>query len=884
MARYLFGFNLDGSPPPADFCRLDTAVVGADAFLSALEASLGLPPLEMGNLERALAYRNALAAHTDADAFFAGSFEVDPLATARLLLGWRDELVEAGWNPQAEANTAAPPRLQVLTALESAFAQNGAAQCCAAGRIDAILAELELGSSAAVDELTVLDPPESLPSRWRTLLDRLGATYDDRLPGKAIAQGQLAAMQGSLAGNRSTGHDATPDASVRIITASTAEAAADALAAQLAELGTQHAALIADATERDRINPHLHALDLPQLPAKRDAAHAILQLAPLLLRCRWAPLDPQAWIEFLLHPIGPIPRQLRHALAKKIDRKPGRGPHWEEALADCLKPKGDDQAAAQKLQAAFDQWIAAPLIDTDAMDGETLSAALAPLSKWALGVAAAKEKSDEQDASAWQKGASALSGLGKVLGAEGTLNRTEAERFLAEWLDSALPSSRAPGELGSVPALSSPAQLLDQREHVIWWRPRPTTIHRAPWTCEEKNWLQSQGAQLLDETARVLATERVAHRAALLATKSLTIYHVTREAGGSAEQPSFITRLIAECGKDIVIPAAELTRTQTIDARPLPAKRRWWQLDTPGLLPTRPAESFTSAEAVIYSPYRWVLERQANLWPGKQSSLRVRDHIMRQGSALHAIAEVLFAPDRPVDWHTIDRPSLDAWLEASLPGILAAESAHYLVPGQEAARARLLHTAKGSFWSLVELLRESKITEIELEKWIEAVPFVGGTLHGRIDVIARRADGQTAVIDLKLGGKGKRYEELTNNRHLQLAIYGQLLRHSEKLEAATAFFILANGGTPLTRNGEFFGPSHAVRLKDEAVTSDWQDAWSDFESVWQWRRQQLDDGKIEVTVGGTTADELPPLEHWQAPEGADRYSPFSALTGWDTNA
>jgi hypothetical protein len=95
MARYLFGLDLDGAPPPADFCGLDTAVVGSGTFLSALEVSLGLAPLEMRSLERALAYSHAVAAQSDADAFFAGSFEVNPLAIARLLLGWRDELVEA---------------------------------------------------------------------------------------------------------------------------------------------------------------------------------------------------------------------------------------------------------------------------------------------------------------------------------------------------------------------------------------------------------------------------------------------------------------------------------------------------------------------------------------------------------------------------------------------------------------------------------------------------------------------------------------------------------------------------------------------------------------------------------------------------------------------
>jgi ATP-dependent helicase/nuclease subunit B len=279
-----------------------------------------------------------------------------------------------------------------------------------------------------------------------------------------------------------------------------------------------------------------------------------------------------------------------------------------------------------------------------------------------------------------------------------------------------------------------------------------------------------------------------------------------------------------------------------------------------------------------------VLERQAKLYPGKQFKLRVHDNSMSTGSALHAVAEALFAPENPLDWKTFDRPALDSWLQETLPDILKQVAAHYLVPGLESAQAQLLHTAQGGMWTLIEFLRDAKITEVELEEWIEGVPFVGGTLHGRVDMIARRADGETAVIDLKLGGKAKREEELVHNRHLQLAIYGQLLRHSSATDPATAFFILSNGGKPLTRNADFFGQSHAVRLKNPDITSDWQDAWSDFETVWQWRRDQLNTGDIEVTISGTDPDTLPPLEHWQAPEGADRYSPFTALTGWDSNA
>lgn len=98
MTRYLFGLHLDGASPPNTYQGLQSSICGPEAFLSALEASLGLPPLDHQPLQRSLAYRNLIAATLEDELFYASSFRCAPLATARLLLSWRDSLNEAGWH------------------------------------------------------------------------------------------------------------------------------------------------------------------------------------------------------------------------------------------------------------------------------------------------------------------------------------------------------------------------------------------------------------------------------------------------------------------------------------------------------------------------------------------------------------------------------------------------------------------------------------------------------------------------------------------------------------------------------------------------------------------------------------------------------------------
>ena len=883
MSRYHFGLHLDGASPTSAYQGLQSSICGPESFLSALEASLGLPPLDQHPLQRTLAYRDLIAATLADEPFYACSFRCDPLATARLLLSWRDSLNEAGWHAGLDHGDA-PPRLQALADLESAFRDTGLADATHAGRIAAIFAALGSGSKPAIESLVVTDLPETLPLCWRELFDVLNAEYDGLIPTKALADPDtvLGSVQANLLG-QNTNAPGTPDC-LRIITASTAEAAADALASQLANLDSATTTLIADSAERETLNRHLEHLDLPLPTAKTETAAALLELPALVLRCRIAPLDPQAWIEFLLHPISPVPSRLRNRLAKTIHNLPGHGPHWQEALEKCVTLiDAADTDAIVKLRQAYADWIDAPLIATDALTGPALADSLTSLGKWLARRAGAKKSDDANDASEWIIASRAVTQLESLLRSEAAITRIEVNRLLTEWHQSASATTRFPGQVGSVTAIASPAQLLAPQDQIIWWRPAPTHTRRSPWTSGEFDWLSSHHLVLLDESKLALAAETSAARAILFAGKSLTIYQVTQSEGSPTGQAGILTRLLSLCGHSIIVPARGLTATEAIPLRPLPPLRRWWNLKTPDLLPAREYESFSSVSKVIDAPVDWVLEKHAELTAGSISSFRVSDSALRSGSVLHAAAEELFNHPE-IKWQTTSESALQQFIADLFPGLLASKAALYLTPGYEAARTRLLHTAQQSLWHLIEILREAEVTGVTLEQSIEAVPFIGGRISGRIDLIARRADGKTAVIDLKLGGKSKRREELQNNRHLQLATYGHLMRQSEGIEPATAYFILSNGGTLLTRNESFFSNTNPIPPKGDSPASDWQACWREFEEIYQWRRQQLDQGRIEVPVPGTEADEPPPIDRWAPPKDGNAYSSFKNLTGHSSNA
>lgn len=882
MSHHIFGIHLDGAPTPAVHQALQFSICGPEILLAALETSLGLPPTEHSPLQRAIGYRNLIESSLTEDLFYAKSFRCDPLATTRLLLSWRDQLKEAGWSGDLDHEDA-PPRLQTLAKLESAFYDTGFADATHSGRITAILAGIENGSNHTIESLIVTDPPDSIPICWTRLFSALAAKYDEMAPitPLAVSSSTLGLVQAKLLGHKSEAPVASE--SVRIITASTAEAAAAALASQLVCLHPQSTTLIADPSERDTLNGHLERIDLPLPTAKTEIATALLELPALVLRCRLAPLDPQAWIEFLLHPISPIPSNLRHHLAEAIHSIPGRGGHWEKALEECITRVNGDDAAIARLRQAYAEWIDVPLITPDALSGEALAESLTALSQWVSKRAGAKKSDNSTDAAEWIIASRAIAQLGSFLRSEVALTRIKFDRLLAEWHQTASATTRFPGQVGSVDAIASPAQLLVPQDQIIWWCPTPTHTRRLPWTRVESNWLTSRKVSLPDEAAITRAVENSAIRAALFARKSLTIYHVTQAARGTTEQAGILTRLLSLCEKSLIVPARNLTGTEAITLRPLPPLRRWWDLETSDLFPPREEESFSSVSKVIDAPVDWVLEKHAKLSAGSITSFRASDSALRSGSILHAAAEELFK--RPESkWQSADEPALHLFIAELFPGLLASQGALYLTRGYEAARTRLLHSAQQSLWRLVEVLREAKVTEVTVEQKIDAVPFIGGQIGGRIDLIARRVNGQTAVIDLKLGGKTRRTDELKNNRHLQLATYGHLMRQSEGIEPATAFFILFNGGTLLTRNDSFFLNTKAIHPNGDSPASDWRNCWLEFEEIYQWRRKQLDQGRIEVPVPGTEAEDLPPIQRWAPPKDGNPYSPYQNLTGHPFNA
>ncbi|EED33611.1 hypothetical protein NOR53_2300 [gamma proteobacterium NOR5-3] len=89
--------------------------------------------------------------------------------------------------------------------------------------------------------------------------------------------------------------------------------------------------------------------------------------------------------------------------------------------------------------------------------------------------------------------------------------------------------------------------------------------------------------------------------------------------------------------------------------------------------------------------------------------------------------------------------------------------------------------------------------------------------------------------------------------------------------ASEAHFL--NFGHELLPNGERLDPPDGVDVAG---------FWRAFEHTWQWRRTQFDEGRIEVTMTGTEADDesQPGSMGLILPETADTFNDYRFIMGW----
>ena len=862
-------------PIQVDDPSFDELRCNRQVLLEVLEQRLGLSRIRPTTtmVQRVLAYRDALAERLKRDeAVFRQSFEVDPIAVAEELLRWRDELVIAGWD--RSCTDLGSQRLKHLAEVETRLATE--CKCSEGDRLLAVIAELSCRSGG---ELTVIsrDPLTWYPKLWQRLFEKLGAVHEPTGMQLAYAN-DLQRLQAYLSGGFPS-LELTGDGTVQRLTAQSestlSEAAAECIAAENSEsviVAGDNLHLLEDALRR-RDFPVSHF-------SKRSLKTAISQLLPMALALCREPVDLNAMGEFLLHPESPIEDPIRSLLLQTLRARPGvGGKAWRAALSE------------EAGEAASD-WLECERTDSSRPNPSTLARMADRLGDWVrekLGNQSVPEEQQPQ----WESLLVCADQFAQQVQRLDHPTRTDIQRLLDLVQYHNGPEHHDVPELGHVPVVTA-AGLTERRQMVFWWDfTGGEGAYEWSWTETETEHLRGRG--IVVESIGTQQAKRYAQQLrALGAAEQRLVLFTSRQRNGSdlAEHPlwarlraraSGVERLITDV--DALLCHGKPFRPiglDTVQPASLQAPHRWLKLPPSVQIPKRSCESYSSLATLVRDPFTWVCKYTAKLEAGAVWNTRFRIDQRLHGQLLHRVIERMFPRQNPpFRWQGATPSQIRQWLDSEWPAMLKEEAIPLLLEGNRHHALTLKQLAEDSILDLIEMLHHIRAVWAVADWQTRPQPFFGGWVSGNIDLLVHTDNRRPVIIDFKMGDRDRYLKETTEDRALQLAIYGHLASTDRFAPPPTCAYHLLGRREWLTNDEPFF--FHSGESPPLTIPPGNSRCWSAFRRMWFWRREQLDEGTVELPRSGaeSTPESAAPEPSWLPTRGADPKSDFAALHGFD---
>ncbi|MEX0709389.1 MAG: PD-(D/E)XK nuclease family protein [Woeseia sp.] len=896
--HFTIGRELESGVCETPTSSLGTITGGPIQLLSWLESQLGLELPEVSFTARMVPYLNCLQAQGGRGRFYAESMKQDEFGGARTLLQWRDAWYEAGWDGGGFDVDDSTRLLDMGTveAIATADVPPGIGQ-----RVRQVLDALRETSLDV--KVSLLDSADVFPKAWQKLFTVLGAQSDafDLSPG-CIAESDLAVLQRRLLAKeeRDDKVQLKGDGSVIVLRDGSPQLSAEWISRFAhAQLAGEFSVAVLASEYGATLDDSFTKAGFPRLGfAGTSFWRPVFQVLPLSLELLWKPLDPTVLLQFLTHPMGPIPANVRRPLAEVVAIEPGiGGDTWvyavETAVAKATvgKPKEAAEHLKTELSARIDFWLNGPRFDAQSgADMLTLKDRVRRVSSWLSNAYAVQE--DEDVASLY---GAALSQSDELLR---TLDRLEAvgvEKLPRESLRRLVEAVRGTGtsrpgrpwqcepDQPQLHRAVSPAAFLEPVNTVIWWGCDKARLpSNYPWSMAELASLAKNGIELLPLNTQLEWQAETWLRPICAATERLVLvlhdnadgHHpifdqLLAVAEGWVEQR--VDRVMREPGLLSMI--GGLPKTKTIQQQDLPQKVRWWKLSEDAAFTLREQESFSSLDKFLYGPYQWVLNYQAKIRPG--TLFEIDDGPRLKGTLAHELIERFFNAHEAI--RSIQLPEAENWARAAMDSLIEEKGAVLLVPGRQSEKEDFIAIVTRALLELIGHLQSAEVVKVEMEEELTG-KFVGGGVRGTVDLIATNVRGECAIVDIKWGGFAYRRTTLVESRYLQLAVYAQLVHPALKQWPALGYFIVRDARMLILDNPYF--PDAVIERPEngESLLEFWQRA----ENTWKWRKRQIESGLIEVTVTGTEPDEesSPGEAGLPMPDTFDAFDDYTVLTGW----
>ncbi len=892
--------------------------LGPVGFLRDLELRLGLPEVDERGSARLPRWVARMRAAVTREAFYARSFEADSLGTGELLLRWRDELVEAGWDGKVLAGGV--ERLGALARLcdDVEFPLHPLPP----GRPDRlarVLTELAVHPQSLYDQVLLVERLDIWSLLWRRVfvaLEKNGTTVSQELLvfAPAAPESDLGKLQQMLLEEMGAPPDApvSGDGSLLMVRGETPTEAAELSAALLADERSD--TLVIRCADPQPLESASRRFGLPGHGLTgTSSARPALQVLPLALELAFEPKDPHRVLELLTLPFGPFRGRLGAILAKAIARQPGvSGQEWRrqkgkarEALvasvsrrrvsegsteADALA-EAEAHAAARLLRVA--EWIEEPGIDGDEIDKASLLTVVKRTQDWLRGQLAIEDLRPLYASAVAQSTRFAEAIVNHDVD---RLSREDVRQLFDAVARRSERLELATEESGRSPHVDNPATVLAPASTMLVWafvsgteeRPRPR-----PWTTSEMAALEAAGVELVSPR-KLLAAEGEAWRRTVLFARERLVLVVPGVVNGAAASPhplwdEISTRLrldeLPEAHAKIVCdvrkvlrgeaPSARV-RTQALPPVSLPAAAGAWTL--PGALLEADGSvgaSATALQALASCPLSWVLEHLAKLRFG--SITKVAEGPLLNGNLSHRLVEELFREGA----FNEGEPAFAERTRKAIELLVRTEAATLLLPGAVFERSQLTKQVAIAMRELFRYFARAKLRIKAVEAPVVLNASVGSP-HGRLDLLLEDDAGNEAILDLKWGQSTYK-KQLEGGNAIQLALYSRAVgAQSTPPTSPPAGYYALSAARVLTTDAR-------MKASKSIGGPSLEETWDRFESTRALIVARLEAGEVMVAqpthpplLERLGVDEAARARHFEAQpgdEGACKYCAFGPLCG-----